>query len=244
VQQVEIVAGRITRLELDFAEPEAARPAVGGVPVAARDGGLAADGRLLLAAARVLRVPALADLPALASRFLESMGDGITMTTAFVVGIARNPWPGNVRGLFSFLERAVLESEDGKLDELPQDAPPSSVLAVDPQARIELERSGAFLRVGTSTTSLVGRRMLRVLLAALIESAERNPDASLGIDALFAVGWPGERVQRRAGASRVYVGISSLRKLGLAEIIERTADGYRLAVSHRVGIVSDGSTLD
>lgn len=66
VQQVEIVAGRITRLELDFAEPEAARPAAGGVAVAARDGGLAADGRLLLAAARVLRVPALADLPALA----------------------------------------------------------------------------------------------------------------------------------------------------------------------------------
>lgn len=219
---------------------EARRVPVGIVATTVREASLEVELATRFTAWRI-EVPSLArrveDIPALASRFLESMGDGITMTTAFVVGIARNPWPGNVRGLFSFLERAVLESEDGKLDELPQDAPPSSVLAVDPQARIELERSGAFLRVGTSTTSLVGRRMLRVLLAALIESAERNPDASLGIDALFAVGWPGERVQRRAGASRVYVGISSLRKLGLAEIIERTADGYRLAVSHRVGIV-------
>jgi hypothetical protein len=100
---VEIAAGRITRLELEFAPPAVASPPVAisppfpidrpktreeaGLPAepanvdpgrAVPQGTLAADGRLLLAASRVLRVPTLAEVPAIdemptASRIDEAL---------------------------------------------------------------------------------------------------------------------------------------------------------------------------
>lgn len=192
-------------------------------------------------AAWCIEVPPLAerkeDIPALAKAFLEGLDAEIKLAPAFVLGLVRAPWPGNVRELFSFLERSALETSSGELTSLPEAYPSSSAMPVASDAGIEISRDGSFFRIGESKTSLVGRRTLRALLGALVEAAATHREESLGIERLFAVGWPGERARPRAGASRVYVAISSLRKMGLSEAIERTAAGYRLVLTQRVTLV-------
>jgi hypothetical protein len=49
------------------------------------------------------------------------------------------------------------------------------------------------------------------------------------VDALFAAGWPGERIGRRAARNRVHVGLSTLRRLGLSGVLVSSDDGYRIA---------------
>ena len=149
LQQVEIVAGRITRLELDFAEPEAARPAAGGVPVAARDGGLAADGRLLLAAARVLRVPALTDLPALA---------GVPAVSEIDAALLR-PLP---RGLaFDDVPLREVLKRIGDVAEIAIsiDEPSLTAKGLDIDAPVTIRPGG--LPLGSAVSEIVRKRQLR-----------------------------------------------------------------------------------
>jgi hypothetical protein len=47
-------------------------------------------------------------------------------------------------------------------------------------------------------------------------------------DDLLAAGWPGERMRADAGAHRVRVAISTLRKMGLRDVLRTEEDGYRL----------------
>jgi len=178
------------------------------------------------------------DIPALARTFIDSLGGEIRLSPAFVLGLVRAPWPGNVRELFSFLERCALETSSGELtEEMPDAFPTSSRMLLPSDAGVEIAKDGSFFKIGDAKTSLVGRRTLRALLGALVEATTSHREESLGIDRLFAVGWPGERVRPRAGASRVYVAISSLRKMGLSEVIERTAAGYRLVLTQQVVLV-------
>ena len=45
---------------------------------------------------------------------------------------------------------------------------------------------------------------------------------------LLAAGWPGENPSHEAGLNRVYVALSSLRKMGLRELLHSGDDGYQL----------------
>lgn len=56
----------------------------------------------------------------------------------------------------------------------------------------------------------------------------------MSADALFRLGWPGERVLTAAARNRLQVALSMLRKAGLGERLVRTGDGYRLAGAVRV----------
>lgn len=78
-------------------------------------------------------------------------------------------------------------------------------------------------------TSLARRAPLRRVLLALVENARTTPTRALPVGALFLAGWPGERIRADSSAGRVYVALSTLRRLGLADVIERFEDGYRLA---------------
>lgn len=49
------------------------------------------------------------------------------------------------------------------------------------------------------------------------------------VDELFAAGWPGERIGRRAARNRVHVGLSTLRRLGLSGVLVSSDEGYRIA---------------
>ena len=51
----------------------------------------------------------------------------------------------------------------------------------------------------------------------------------MSVQELLEAGWPGERPVAQAGANRVYVELNRLRRLGLRELLVKTADGYALA---------------
>lgn len=76
--------------------------------------------------------------------------------------------------------------------------------------------------------SLERRPSLAQVLRALVAAHQGDPPATLSGEQLLAAGWPGEKVQPEAGQSRVYVALSTLRKLGLLDWIESHPDGYRL----------------
>ncbi len=65
------------------------------------------------------------------------------------------------------------------------------------------------------------------LFSALIAARRATPGAPLSTSALLKAGWPGERVQAKAGAIRVRVSIAKLRSLGLGERL-RSDGGYFL----------------
>ncbi len=88
----------------------------------------------------------------------------------------------------------------------------------------------------TEKVSLEKRGPVRLVLLRLIEEHRRGGKA-LGVDELLAAGWPGERVLRDAGASRVYVALGTLRKLGLRDVIQSRDGGYAIDPALRVVVL-------
>lgn len=84
--------------------------------------------------------------------------------------------------------------------------------AVDRGERVDLARRGA----------------VRRMLAALVEARLARPGVTLDRDALSNAGWPDERILVEAAATRVRVGVATLRKLGLRDLIVTRDDGYLL----------------
>jgi hypothetical protein len=88
------------------------------------------------------------------------------------------------------------------------------------------------VRVGSTPSLPIGsRRALRRILSALIEQHRRRPGEAIAVSELVEAGWPGESLIFEAAANRVYVALSSLRKLGLGGVIERCDGGWRLTPS-------------
>ncbi len=115
------------------------------------------------------------------------------------------------------------------------EAPAAEV--ADESETLTLGPDGAWLRAPTGETfELRGRGPLRRLLLRLARHRRVAPGASLDVDALLEAGWPGERPIREAGLNRVYVAISSLRKLGLRDVIQRDDRGYRIDPAVQVRI--------
>ncbi len=79
--------------------------------------------------------------------------------------------------------------------------------------------------------SLEKRPALFPILAKLAERREAAQNDPLTIDALLEIGWPGEVVVHEAGISRVKVALTTLRKLGLRDLLVRSNGGYLLARS-------------
>jgi tetratricopeptide (TPR) repeat protein len=73
-------------------------------------------------------------------------------------------------------------------------------------------------------TSAPMRHVLGVLVAQRLES----PGIPIARDLLLERAWPGERMLASAGAHRVHVAVSKLRKRGLQEILLRRDGGYLL----------------
>lgn len=94
-----------------------------------------------------------------------------------------------------------------------------SALVIGPDARW-------FRAPGGARIDLTRRRQLRLILAALTAARRAQPGTTLTVDQLLACGWPGETVLAVAGASRVYVAISTLRRMGLRDVLIRIDAGY------------------
>ncbi len=113
-------------------------------------------------------------------------------------------------------------------------------IAVDPERladaptregapHIRIGRDGDWLETPNGMRhALATRRPLRRLLVALAEAHRSRAGVALTVDELLHAGWPGEDPLPEAGSNRVYVAISTLRKLGLSELLQRWDGGYRL----------------
>jgi hypothetical protein len=103
----------------------------------------------------------------------------------------------------------------------PPDLPQGAALVLGPDARWFVLPSGDRVELGR-------RRTLRRILLALANEHSLGGKA-VSADALLRAGWLGERVKAVAGNARVRVAISTLRSLGLCNLIVKTDDGYLLA---------------
>ncbi|HEY4104391.1 MAG TPA: tetratricopeptide repeat protein, partial [Polyangiaceae bacterium] len=81
---------------------------------------------------------------------------------------------------------------------------------------------------GEATIDLSSRPQLVRIVRALAERRMTMPGVALSQDELLAYAWPGERMTAEAAANRMKVALSTLRKLGLRSLIQRTDEGYLL----------------
>ncbi|MFO0587501.1 MAG: hypothetical protein U0441_08175 [Polyangiaceae bacterium] len=116
----------------------------------------------------------------------------------------------------------ALAPEDDHASVAPPPPPPDDALIVGP--------SGLWFRAPHGDrVALDRRRQLAKMLDRLADERIARPGAALGWDALLAAAWPGERVLPEAAAHRVRVAISTLRKMGLRDLLRTSEDGYLLA---------------
>ena len=81
-------------------------------------------------------------------------------------------------------------------------------------------------------------RTLRRLLLTLVDQRLGSPSAALAWDRLFAAGWPGERAHVEAARNRVKVAVSTLRAMGLRDVLLHDGAGYLLDPAVAVSVVT------
>ncbi len=175
------------------------------------------------------------DVGAIAASFTAGLDGAPRVHHELALALLRHEFPANVRELHALLGRIASLPRAEHPDELRADARAVALLAQtasEPtgEARegfVVARHGGWFDAPDVGRVSLDARKQLERILGAL--AAAHRLDRALSVPELVAAGWPGERVLPRAGASRVYVSITSLRKMGLRDALERTTDGYRLA---------------
>ncbi len=92
-----------------------------------------------------------------------------------------------------------------------------------------VEREARWFRIGAGAVEwLDKRRAPRLLLLALAKLREQAPGLALDGEALFAAGWPGERVLAEAQENRVNVALAFLRRGSLRPLLIKGEGGYQL----------------
>ncbi|MBX3184966.1 MAG: FHA domain-containing protein [Polyangiaceae bacterium] len=177
----------------------------------------------------VIQVPPLAarpeDILPIVRRHLTALDPSgpWTLHPRLARRLVMSPWPGNVRALLAEVERLQLGSRDRQLNERLEAEPQSASSAL----RVGVDGSWIEDAMG-NRTDISGRRVLRSVLRALVE-AQLSGEELLTPSAVAERTWPGERMLPRAALNRVYVAVTSLRKLGLGRAIEHVNGGYRFA---------------
>jgi hypothetical protein len=111
----------------------------------------------------------------------------------------------------------------------PQSLTPRLRLASDPAEPIVVGPSlGYFQRGPLPRFDLVRRESLRLLMQALTEKRIHEPGVGLTQEALFEVGWPGQKIRSRSAAARVYTAVNTLRRAGLDGALVRRGHEYLL----------------
>lgn len=130
-------------------------------------------------------------------------------------------WVGNVRALLAEVERLQLAAPERELVD-------SEGAVSSRRERRRIGADGSWIEDESGQRiKLGGRRVLRGVLRALIEAHLRG-DELLTPNAVAELTWPGEAMLPRAALNRVYVAMTSLRKLGLDGVLEHVSGGYRL----------------
>jgi hypothetical protein len=92
---------------------------------------------------------------------------------------------------------------------------------------------------GAEPQVLRRRRTLRAIVGSLATLHRDAPGATLSLEDLSAIGWPGERIMPCAAANRVYVAVTTLRNMGLRGRLIMRRHGYLLDPALRVEHVTD-----
>lgn len=79
-----------------------------------------------------------------------------------------------------------------------------------------------------SPISISHRPVLVQVIAPVLAARAAGSRRFLSAQELIDAGWPGEHMKPSAAKNRLWVAISSLRKLGLGDLLESSAKGYRL----------------
>lgn len=191
-----------------------------------------------------IRIPSLterrADVPKLALAFARRYcDDDVQLDPEFTFRLLRHRWPGNLHELEALVERAAVESKGGRL------APfegLDALLAQRPSARgistygrkVEREPFVADALGRWYTTpdgrkfDLERRKTLARVLATMLSARRDEPGRALSVSDMLDRAWAEEKLLPRAGANRVYVAMTTLRKMGLRDILVRTDTGYVL----------------
>jgi predicted ATPase len=89
--------------------------------------------------------------------------------------------------------------------------------------------AGWFTIADAPRVNLDGRPITQALLWALCVAQLRQPGVALTTQQLVAAVWAGDTLPPRVAASRLYVAMRELRKLGLGALVTSNRDGYALA---------------
>lgn len=178
------------------------------------------------------------DIGLLADLFLQRYGGpDVRLHPELLVHLLRRDWSGNARELEAFIELAVIESDGAEVIKIPA-ATQRDAGAADTPPGFRIAEDGAwFQRSGEERVDIRDRKNLAYITRALTEHRRNAPGRALGVPELLAAGWPGERVEAKSGANRVYVALTALRRLGLRDLITRIRDGYLIAADAPVEIV-------
>lgn len=127
-------------------------------------------------------------------------------------------------------------------------APVSTYVEAEAEAEVESEPERLVVEAGArwfchagKRTDLARRGAIRPVLVALAQAHGSAEGKALSGRELFAIGWPGERIQAGSMAGRVHTAIWTLRSLGLGERLQFHDGGYRLdpALEVELGPPSD-----
>jgi hypothetical protein len=85
-----------------------------------------------------------------------------------------------------------------------------------------------FQAPGEAAVSLAGRFALARVLRVLVDARVERPGRGTDVDAIVRAAWSGQRMVEDSGTHRAYVAVSSLRRLGLVDVLTRNEEGYLL----------------
>jgi len=135
------------------------------------------------------------------------------------VAQARNQVEGVASG--SVHVRIALRCEE-RVGPRSVEPPPDDALVVAPGAKWFRAPHG-------ECVSLERRRPLARLLDRLMQERLQRPGHALAWEEVLEAAWPNEKVIPAAGAHRVRVAVSTLRKLGLRDLLRTAEEGYVLS---------------
>lgn len=216
------------------------------------DGTVARDALARALGARVVALPALRergeDLPHLVRDVaLRAHGRAPRLHHALVTALLRAPWPDDLRALARFVEahlgpstddapRALTPAMEAALGLSPV-APVAPDATAGPRVTVIARDARWFRAPGEPEVSLAGRFALARVLRVLVDARVERPGRGTEVDAIVRTAWSGQRMVEDSGTHRAYVAVSTLRRMGLADAITRSEEGYLL--DPRATLISD-----
>jgi DNA-binding NtrC family response regulator len=184
------------------------------------------------------------DVPLVAAYLAERYaGQSVRFHPKLMLRLLRAIWPDNLRQLDAAVERAIVDWDGDAPVRLSEgverllDQPEAGRADQGPVLRVAA--SGRWFCPGESPqVSLDQRRSLELIVRALVAQHRERAGTARSVDELLERGWPGEQVVQ-SGANRVYVALTTLRKLGLRDFLNRDQAGYLLDPAAQVEIVDD-----